>query len=203
MLETYLPFILIALSMALAPGPNMVYLLSRSISQGHAAGLMSLAGIALAFICYVLAAATGLSALLSAMPTAYRALQLSGVAYFLYLAWNTLRPGGTSPFQLRALPADRPGRLVAMGFLTNLLNPKAALLYMTLLPQFVRPELGGLAKQFAVLGLIQISISMLINGALILSAARISRFLARSPAWLKAQRYLMGTAFVALAISFL
>lgn len=90
-----------------------------------------------------------------------------------------------------------------MGFLTNLLNPKAALLYMTLLPQFVRPELGGLAKQFAVLGLIQISISMLINGALILSAARISRFLARSPAWLKAQRYLMGTAFVALAISFL
>jgi threonine/homoserine/homoserine lactone efflux protein len=114
-------FAFVALGMVLTPGPNMIYLISRSIIQGRVAGLISLSGVALGFVFYMLCAAFGLTALVFAVPYAYDALRLTGAAYLLWLA---LRPGGRSPFEVKALPVDSPRRLFAMGLLTNLLNPK-------------------------------------------------------------------------------
>src|SRR5450432_3404445 len=130
-LASLLTFAAIALGMVLTPGPNMAYLVSRSVCQGRAAGLISLGGVALGFLAYMLLAAFGITALLFAIPYAYDALRLCGAGY---LAWNALRPGGTSPFQLRELAPDSPRRLFAMGLLTNLLNPKVGALYLSLLP---------------------------------------------------------------------
>jgi threonine/homoserine/homoserine lactone efflux protein len=117
-------FAFVALGMVLTPGPNMIYLISRSIIQGRVAGLISLGGVALGFVFYMLCAAFGLTALVFAVPYAYDALRLTGAAYLLWLAWAALRPGGRSPFEVKALPVDSPRRLFAMGLLTNLLNPK-------------------------------------------------------------------------------
>lgn len=96
-----LGFSLVAFGMVITPGPNMMYLVSRSICQGRNAGLISLAGVASAFIVYMFASALGITALLFAVPFAYDALRFAGAAYLLYMAWQALKPGGRSPFQVR------------------------------------------------------------------------------------------------------
>lgn len=193
-------FALIALGMVLTPGPNMIYLVSRSISQGPLAGLVSLGGVALGFVFYMLAAAFGITALVFAVPYAYDALRLAGAAYLLWLAWQAVRPGGASPFQVRRLQADSPKRLLMMGLFTNLLNPKAAMLYMSLLPQFIDPA-GNVLAQALTLGFMQIGISVTVNAMIALAAGGIALFLMRHPFWLAAQRWMMGTVLAGLAVN--
>src|SRR5262245_43106454 len=147
-----LAFALVSLGMVLTPGPNMIYLISRSISQGRLAGLISLGGVALGLVFYMPSAAFGVTALPFAVPYSYAALRLAGAAYLLWLAWQAVRPGGQSPFRVHTLPADGPGKLFAMGLLTYLLNPKIAMLYLSLLPQFIDPAQGNVLAQSIVLG---------------------------------------------------
>jgi threonine/homoserine/homoserine lactone efflux protein len=197
---TLLAFALVSLGMVLTPGPNMVYLISRSISQGSAAGLVSLGGVALGFVFYMLCAAFGITALLFAVPYAYDALRFAGAAYMLWLAWQALRPGGRSPFRVHKLPADGPVKLFAMGLLTNLLNPKIAMLYLSLLPQFIDPALGSVLVQSIVLGATQIAISVAVNSLIALTAGSIAAFLAVRPLWMLVQRWLMGTMLAGFAV---
>ncbi|MDH1526475.1 LysE family translocator [Pseudomonas mosselii] len=198
-----LAFALISLGMVLTPGPNMIYLISRSICQGRGAGLISLAGVALGFVFYMLCAALGITALVMAVPFAYDALRIGGALYLLYLAWQALRPGGRSPFQVRDLPADSPRRLFMMGFLTNLLNPKIAVMYLSLMPQFIEPGHGSVLAQSLVLGGTQIAISVTVNALIALMAGSIAVFLAGRPVWQQVQRWLMGTVLAALALRML
>src|ERR1700760_1922814 len=164
-----LGFALISLGLVLTPGPNMIYLVSRSITQGPSAGMVSLGGVALGFVFYMLCAAFGITALLFAVPYAYDALRFAGAAYLLWLAWQALKPGGRSPFQVKTLKVDGPRKLFAMGFVTNLFNPKIAMLYLALLPQFIDPAQGSVLVQSLVLGTIQTVISVSVNGIIALS----------------------------------
>jgi threonine/homoserine/homoserine lactone efflux protein len=193
-------FALVSLGLVLTPGPNMIYLVSRSISQGRKAGLISLGGVALGFVVYMLCAAFGITAIVLAVPYAYDSLRIGGALYLLYLAWQALRPGGRSPFQLRDLPKDNPRRLFVMGLVTNLLNPKIAVMYLSLLPQFMSPERGGMLGQALVLGATQIAVSLGVNAVIALSAGSIALFLARRPAWAVVQRWIMATVLGGLAV---
>ena len=193
-------FALASLVMVLTPGPNMVYCVSRSICQDRAAGMISLCGVAVGFLVHMAAAAFGLTALFLAIPMAYEIVKFMGAAYLLWLAWNAVKPGGSSPFQTRELPHDAPARLFRMGFLTNVLNPKVAVFYMSLFPQFIHPSQGNVLLQSALLGVVQIAISFSVNSIIIFSAAAISGFFARNQGWLRAQRYLMGGMLGALAV---
>lgn len=195
-----LAFSAIALGMVLTPGPNMIYLISRSICQGRVAGLISLGGVALGFVFYMLCAAFGITAFVMAVPYAYDALKAAGAAYFLYLAWQAVKPGGRSPFQVKSLPTDSPRKLFMMGFVTNLLNPKIAVMYLSLLPQFIQPGHGTVLSQSLVLGGVQIGISVTINAIIALAAGSIAAFLARRPLWLVVQRWIMGTVLAGLAL---
>ena len=199
-LTSLLGFALVSLGMVLTPGPNMIYLISRSITQGPAAGIVSLGGVALGFVFYMLCAAFGITALLFAVPFAYDALRLAGAAYVLWLAWQALKPNGRSPFQVKKLGIDGPRKLFAMGFVTNLLNPKIAMLYLALLPQFIDPAHDSVLIQSIVLGTIQIVISVSVNAGIALTAGSITGFLSARPAWLKAQRWLMGTVLAGFAV---
>jgi threonine/homoserine/homoserine lactone efflux protein len=194
-------FALIALGMVLTPGPNMVYLISRSICQGPAAGLISLGGVALGFVVYMVFAALGITALLLAVPFAYDALRFAGALYLLYLAWQAVKPGGRSPFQVRELPKDGPRKLFAMGFLTSLLNPKVAALYLSLLPQFIHPESGSVLLQSLVFGSLQIMVSVTVNALIAMTAGSIAAFLAGRPFFVLVQRWLMSTVLASLAVS--
>ncbi len=199
-LTSLLGFALVSLGMVLTPGPNMIYLISRSITQGPAAGMVSLGGVALGFIFYMLCAAFGITALLFAVPYAYDALRLAGAAYLLWLAWQALKPNGRSPFQVKKLAIDSPRKLFAMGFITNLLNPKIAMLYLALLPQFIDPTAGSVLTQSLVLGSTQTIISVGVNGLIALGAGSIALFLGERPTWLRLQRWLMGTVLAGLAV---
>ncbi|HUD92334.1 LysE family translocator [Sphingobium sp.] len=193
-------FALLSLGMVLTPGPNMIYLVSRSISQGRGAGMISLLGVACGFLFYMVSAAFGITALLMAVPFAYDALRIGGALYLLWLAWSAVRPGGRSPFQVRALPQDSPRRLFSMGLVTNLLNPKVAMIYLSLLPQFVDPERGHVLGQSLMLGATQIVISLSVNAIIACLAGSIAGFLYGRPRWLTVQRWFMGTVLGGLAV---
>lgn len=199
-LSSLAAFALIALGMVLTPGPNMIYLVSRSISQGPAAGLISLGGVALGFVVYMLSAALGITALLMAVPYAYDALRFAGVLYLSWLAWQALRPGGRPAFEVKTLPRDSNRKLFLMGLLTNLLNPKIAVLYLSLLPQFIEPAKGSVFLQSLVLGGTQVAISVSVNTLIAISAGSIATLLAARPRWLLVQRWLMGTVLAGLAL---
>jgi len=202
-LDNLLAFGLIALGMVLTPGPNMVYLISRSICQGRTAGLISLGGVALGFVFYMMCAALGITALVMAVPYAYDTLRIGGALYLIYLAWQAVKPGGRSPFEVKNLPQDSPKKLFLMGFLTNLLNPKIAVMYLSLLPQFINPAHGSVLSQSLVLGFTQIVISVSVNATIAMLAGSIAVFLANRPTWISVQRWLMGTVLAGLAVRML
>ncbi|MGK5447678.1 LysE family translocator [Streptomyces radiopugnans] len=192
---------MVALGMVLTPGPNMIYLVSRSITQGRRAGVVSLGGVAVGFLVYLVATNLGLSVVFIAVPELYTAVKIAGAAYLAYLAWSALKPGGVSVFAPQEIPHDPPRRLFTMGLMTNLLNPKIAIMYLSLIPQFVDPTASNVLLQGIMLGSVQIVVALTVNLAIVLAAGTISVFLARRPSWLKFQRYLMGTALGALAVS--
>src|SRR5688572_29821471 len=133
----------------------MIYCVSRTLCQGRGAGMTSLAGVLLGFVVHLLAAALGLSALLMAVPVAFDAIKIAGAAYLLWLAWQAVRQGGSTPFQTRVLPPHSTGTLLRMGFITNVLNPKVAMFAVSFLPQFMDPERGSVQLQALQLGAIQ------------------------------------------------
>lgn len=193
-------FAVAALLMVLTPGPNMIYLLSRSICQGPKAGVISLFGVVTGFLMHMLASAFGLTALFMAVPLAYEMVKWVGAGYLLYLAWQAVKPGARSPFEARELPEDPPRKLFLMGFLTNLLNPKIAMFYLSIFPQFVSPQHGSVLLQSVALGSTQIAISFSVNLLIVLSAARLAAWFQRNPFWLASQRYFMGFVLAGLAV---
>ncbi|WP_369371416.1 LysE family translocator [Promicromonospora sp. Populi] len=190
---------LVELGMALTPGPNMVHLASRSIGHGTRAGLTALAGTAVGFLVYLVAAALGLAALFSAVPTLFVVVKVAGAIYLGYLAWEILRPGGRSVFDPAEVAPVRPARLFGMGLVTNLLNPKIALLYAALLPQFIDPS-RPVWSQFLLLGGVQIGIGVTVNGLVVLSAARLAGFLRGRSRLLQVQRWVSGTVLAGFAV---
>ncbi len=199
-LPTLLAFGLVSLGMVLTPGPNMIYLVSRSICQGRRAGLVSLGGVALGFVFYMVCAALGITALVLAVPYAYDVLRFAGALYLAYLAWQALKPGGRSAFQVGQLPHDSRARLFTMGFVTNLANPKIAVMYLSLLPQFILPGHGSVLAQSLALGSVQIAVSVSVNALIACMAGAIAGFLAGRPVWASVQRWLMGTVLAGLAV---
>jgi threonine/homoserine/homoserine lactone efflux protein len=188
----------VALGMVLTPGPNMMYLVSRSVSQGVRAGLVSLSGTFVGFLVYMSMANLGLSAVFVYVPALYIGLKVVGAAYLFYLAYKALR--GSSEFEPKQLARDANGTLFRMGLVTNLLNPKAAIMYLALIPQFVDTHAGHVVAQGFALGGVQIAVSMTVNACFIALAGSISTFLAARPTWLKVQRWLTGTLLGAVGL---
>ncbi|HZC73206.1 MAG TPA: LysE family translocator [Jatrophihabitans sp.] len=191
---------LTALGMVLTPGPNMMYLVSRSISQGRGAGLISLGGTVLGFVAYMTLANLGLAVVFVVVPWLYVGFKAAGAAYLGYLAWQALRPGGRGLFEPGELPRDPAWKLFRMGLITNLLNPKAAVMYLALIPQFIDPARGDTALQGFNLGGIQIAVSMIVNALIIVAAGTIAAFVKRRPTWASWQRRITGGLLGAVTV---
>ena len=187
--------------LALTPGPNLMYLISRTLCQGRAAGIVSLAGTTSGLLFYALAAAFGLTAVFVAVPLLFDVVRWVGAAYLLWLAWDAVRPrGGGGLFARRDLPPVAPAALFRTGMLTSILNPKVALFYLALFPQFVEPARGSVLPQSLVLAAVQIAIAFAGDLMFVLAAARVARWLAERPAWVTAQRWVLGGVFGAIAV---
>ncbi|GAA4676450.1 LysE family translocator [Frondihabitans cladoniiphilus] len=192
---------LTALGMVLTPGPNMMYLVSRSIGQGRMAGLVSLIGTGVGFLVFMTMANVGLAAVFVVVPWLYIGLKTAGVVYLAWLAFQTLRPGGHGLFETRELRRDSAAKLFRMGLVTNLLNPKAAIMYLALIPQFIDPSRGHTTAQGFTLGAVQIAVSLTVNAVIVISAGSIARFLAERPRWARAQRRVTGTLLGLVALT--
>jgi len=192
-------FAFAVLLLALTPGPVWIYLISRTLTQGRRAGYFSLIGVMAGVLVHLLAAALGLSALLLALPAAFDAIKLAGAAYLLWLAWNTLRGAG---FSFTPQPLDPvPDRVLFRQSLTaSVINPKVAVFYLSLFPQFVDPAAGSVLLQSLALGIVHVSVSTLVDGSLVTVAGGLSAWLARRPHWLRVQRWVLGGAFGVLAV---
>ncbi len=193
-------FALAALIMVLSPGPNMIYLISRSLSQGKKAGIISLLGIMSGFLFHILMVSFGLTAIFFAVPYAFMIVKFLGVGYLLYLAYKT----ATSKNQIfqtgNQLKTDKAIKLFNAGLLTNVLNPKMAIFYLSFFPQFIKPEYGSILGQSFQLGIIQIVISFTINFLIVISAANMATWFSKKPIWLKIQKWFMASVLSGLAI---
>ena len=198
--NTLLVFALLSFGLAATPGPNMLYLVSRSLAQGTGAGMVSMLGCATGSLLIMLLAAAGITAALFAVPYAWDALRLGGAAYLAFLAWQCLRPGGQPIFAPRAMPREPAARLFSVGLATAALNPKVALFYVAVLPSFIDPTRGDVFVQGAILGLVQITVCAAFDAALVRGAAGVARFLGERPGWMAAQRWVLGGALALLAV---
>ncbi|TQR36822.1 LysE family translocator [Brevibacillus brevis] len=198
---TLIAFLFVSLGMVCSPGPNMIYLISRTISQGRRAGVISLLGVILGFVIYMIATMLGLSALFITVPFVYESVKWVGAVYLLWLAWNAVKPGATSILKPDTLSIEPPKKLFLMGLMTNLLNPKIAILYVSLLPQFVDPARGSVLLQSATLGFTQIVVSFTVNLLIVLVASRVALWFGTRPTWLRVQRWLMASVLTGLAAS--
>lgn len=190
-----------AFIMVITPGPNMIYLVSRSVTQGKKAGLISLLGVACGFLFHIVLVSFGLSALLLTVPFLYTALKTAGILYLLYLAWEAVKPGSRSVFETgRELQADKPAKLFVMGLLTNILNPKAAVFYLSFFPQFIQPAYGNVLLQSLFLGMTQLTVSFIVNFIIIMLAAKVKGMFAQNPRWIKVQKWFMASVLTGLAV---
>ncbi|MEJ5049792.1 LysE family translocator [Chryseobacterium culicis] len=194
-------FILAALILVISPGPNMIYLISKSITQGKKSGFISLTGVVCGFLFHIIMVSFGLTAVLLAVPFAYTVLKAVGTLYLLYLAYQAIKPNGRNIFDVdKSSSHDSPKKLFTIGFLTNVLNPKVAVFYLSFFPQFIKPEYGSVFIQSLELGVIQVLISFSINFIIVLAAARVSLFFSNNPVWIKVQKWFMASVLTYLAI---
>ena len=194
-------FALAALALVISPGPNMIYLISRSITQGKKAGLTSLAGVICGFLFHIVMVSFGLTAVLFAVPYAYIVLKTLGTLYLLYLAYQAVKPNSKNIFEVDPnLKIDGPKKLFSVGFLTNVLNPKVAVFYLSFFPQFIKPEYGSVFTQSLELGVIQVFVSFSINFIIVLTAAKAAKFFAANPTWIRIQKWFMASVLSFLAI---
>ena len=197
--STLILFAAACLALTATPGPDMLLIASRSVSQGRASGFATLAGIQVGTYCHALAAALGLSQLFLAVPLAYDVVRYAGAAYLVYLAWQTFRSTGTALTPTAGVRRYPIGVVFRQGLLTNLLNPKMALFVLALFPQFVSPGAGSIALQIMLLATLLNLIGLVVNGIVILTASRLGRVFAVGSRWRRAPQFLLGTVFVALA----
>lgn len=165
-----LPFLAAVILMEITPGPNMGWLALVSLSQGRTAGLAAVAGITLGLSLWMVAAAFGLTEVVMRWPALYQAIRWAGVLFLLYLAWDAWRSTDATARQTPE-PALRR-QLFRRGLIGNLLNPKAALLYVVLLPGFMRPGYGAPLVQALALGSVHIGVSIVVHSAIVLTASR-------------------------------
>jgi threonine/homoserine/homoserine lactone efflux protein len=197
--STIMLFAAASVVLTATPGPDMLLIASRSVSQGRTAGFLTFAGIALGTYCHALAAALGLSQLVTTVPIAYEIVRWAGCAYLLYLAYKAIRQEGVGFSPTSALKRLSKKRVFAEGIATNLLNPKMALFVLALFPQFVRPEGGSLIAQMLLLATVLNGIGFLVNGSVILLGSHIRTRLAGLVRFPKLPQYLLATVFAGLA----
>ncbi len=200
-LETLMLFAGACLMLAITPGPDMLYVLSRSIAQGRVAGLVSVVGFAVGIVFHALAAAFGLASLFAASPLAYALVQYAGAAYLAWMAYQTFRSQELPFLTSTQAPKAALWLIFRQAVIGNLLNPKVILFFIALFPQFLdHSGAHSLIGQVLVMILVLTVIGSGVNGAIALLGGRFGAFMRARPGVQRVQKYLLGTVFAGLAL---
>lgn len=197
--ETILPFFAASLLLALAPGPDNIFVLTQSAMHGRSAGFIVTLGLCTGLIVHTSAVAFGVAALFQASLVAFTALKIAGACYLLYLAWHAFRASAT---EIKS-GQDRkrsPWQLYRRGIIMNVTNPKVSIFFLAFLPQFADPALGALTYQLLLLGAVFIVATILIFGSVALLAGLIGTWLSRSAMAQRVINGLAGVVFAGLAL---
>jgi len=198
--SSLLLFVTGAATLLAIPGPAIMYIVSRSIGQGRAAGLVSAMGITVGTLLHVAAATLGLSALLASSAAAFQFVKYLGAAYLVYLGVRTLRSAETH--FVEAVAAERKlARVFGQGVLVNVLNPKTALFFLAFLPQFVDTSRGHATLQIFELGVLFALMGWFSDSIWALVAGSLAEHLRRSPRLRRAQRNVSGGTLIALGLA--
>jgi threonine/homoserine/homoserine lactone efflux protein len=209
--SSFITFLLASLLLAIAPGPGVMYLLTRTLSLGRAAGLASVGGVAIGNLANAALASLGLAALMAASAAAFTVVKFLGAAYLVFLAVQTLRAKPIAPVEQGTLSAAWPnsapqavrtapstGRIFRDGFLVALLNPKTALFFAALLPQFIVPAVAPL-PQTLFLALVFVAVAVCTDTLYVCAAAAFAQRLKRHAGVRGVGRYLAAATFMGLA----
>jgi threonine/homoserine/homoserine lactone efflux protein len=189
-----------ALVFALVPGPAVVYIITRSVDQSRRAGMMSGAGVACGNFALAVAAAFGLSAILASSLVAYDSVRYLGAAYLVYLGVKRLLDRSV-PTEPGPVPPERPGRIFRQGLFVGLFNPKAALFFLSFLPQFVDRGHGAITAQTLVLGAVVVAITLVSDCCYAMVAGGIARSLLRRPKAVRRQQIVAGGVYIGLGLT--
>ena len=194
-----LGFVAAALVVLLIPGPGVLYIVARSVSQGYRAGLASVLGLALGAFVHVIAATAGLSTILLTSATAFGIVKLLGAGYLIYLGIRTLVAGRpTGSMQTRSNRTLY--RLLTDGVVVSVFNPKIAVFFLAFLPQFVEPSRGPIPQQVFLLGLIYVGLALITDSAYALMAGSLRHWLSGRVMQGPLPRYLSGSLYLGLGV---
>lgn len=198
-LSTLILFATACVALTMTPGPDMLLIASRSVSQGRRSGFVTLAGIQAGTYIHAAAAALGLSQLFLLVPLAYDVVRWAGALYLLYLAWTTFRSAGGGVVTQTVMSPISPAVIFRQGLFTNLLNPKMALFVLALFPQFVDPASGSVGLQIMVLATVLNVIGFVVNGVVILAASQGRTLFAGIGRFARVPHYFLSAVFAGLA----
>ncbi len=196
--DTYLLFVGASFLLCVSPGPDMAYMLSRCMAQGPRAGMAAALGINAGCYVHLLAAITGLSAILMTSALAFTVVKWLGAAYLVYLGIQAILDRSTPDLALSKLKGRSMRTIFWQGFWSDVLNPKVAVFFLALLPQFIDPRTGNPIVQLVVLGLTVNMIGIAVNLALVALSSRVTAGLRRNERMALWLRRLMGTIFIGL-----
>jgi threonine/homoserine/homoserine lactone efflux protein len=196
-----LAFALTALIIEITPGPNMTYLAALSLSGGMRTGFAAVAGIAIGLFTYGIVAAFGLAAVIDNSPLLYGLLRWGGVAYLLWLAWQSWSSERETSPDATDGPDGEPWIAFRRGLITNLLNPKAAVFYVAVLPEFIRPGAGSVMSQTLALSAVYVTIATVIHSGIVALAGSLQSMVAASNSRRMVRR-LLALALVIIAVWF-
>jgi threonine/homoserine/homoserine lactone efflux protein len=196
-----LAFALTALIIEITPGPNMTYLAALSLSGGMRTGFAAVAGIAIGLLSYGIIAALGLAAVIDNSPLLYGLLRWGGVAYLLWLAWEAWSSERETSPDATDGPDGEPWIAFRRGLITNLLNPKAAVFYVAVLPEFIRPGAGSVMSQTLALSAVYVTIATAIHAGIVALAGSLQSMVAASNSRRMVRR-LLALALVIIAVWF-
>ena len=193
-------FAIASVILAITPGPDMTLFVSRTLSQGRAAGFASMAGALTGTRVHTTLVVVGVSALIVASPSAFLVLKIFGAGYLVYLAWQAIRYGSAFSPEKKSGPRISMGRSFSVGLGVNLMNPKIILFFMTFLPQFVSAHDPDAAGKLFFLGAMFVLISIPVTAPMVFAADRFAAAMKRSPRVTRAVDWLFAGVFSAFAL---
>ncbi len=193
-------FILASLALLVVPGPAVLYIVARSVSQGRLAGVVSAAGVQVGASVHIVAAALGLSAVLLSSALAFNVVKYLGAAYLIYLGVRQWLARESATDELAVQP-ESLRRIFAQGVIVNVLNPKTSLFFFAFLPQFVDPARGDVAAQVLLLGLLFVALAIVNDGAYALLAGSLGNWLRGNRGFWNGQRIFAGAVYIGLGVT--
>lgn len=198
--DTLLVFLPVSLLLIVAPGPDNILVLTRGITLGRRAAMISAAGTSVGLVCHSLFAAAGLSAIVQQSTVAFAIIKYLGALYLLFLGIRSLRGRGKTIQAKSGMPNIGPGRIFTQAVFSNVLNPKIAIFYLAYLPQFTSAQTGHLAVQLMALGLLFASLGWAVFTALAWFSGMVGTWIRQRPSMTRVLDQLTGIVFIGLGL---